>query len=304
MCPHPDPGGLVPEAEPYAPTTERLDVDSYLSSASTYLIYLFHVATYEFAADRLPGTGRVLDYGCGTGYGAHLLAESGRTVVGVDVSQSAVRYAASRYMSPLLEFRAVPPVESAPLPFGSGSFDAVVSFQVIEHVPSVDAYLAEVARVLAPGGVFLCATPDRTTRLYRRQRPWNRWHLEEFTPEQLTGSVARHLDVTEVLGMTAPPTVLEIELRRCRMLRRASLPFTFPGAPESWRVLGLEGMRKASDVARSIRGRRMRRSAEGRSAGIDPTYPFGLEDVVIAGGVHPSTNIVLVATKRDEAQPS
>ena len=103
--------------------------------------------------------------------------------------------------------------------------------------------------------------------------------------------------------MTAPPAVLEIELRRCRMLRRASLP-TFPGAAESWRVLGLEGMRKASDVARSIRGRRMRRSTEGTSAGVEPTYLFGLEDVVIVGGVHPSTNIVLVATKRDEAQPS
>ena len=82
-----------------------------------------------------------------------------------------------------------------PLPFDDGAFDAVVSFQVIEHVPSVDAYLAEVARVLRPGGTFLCATPDRVTRLFARQRPWNRWHLEEFTQAGLAAAVSRHLRV-------------------------------------------------------------------------------------------------------------
>ncbi len=293
------------EADSYAPTTERLDVDSYLASAGSYLIYLFHISTYEFAAQRLGPSARVLDYGCGTGYGSHHLAESGLTVVGVDVSDSAVRHAAGRYEAPGLTFQAIPPVETAPLPFEDDSFDAVVSFQVIEHVPSVDAYLAEVARVLRPGGTLLCATPDRVTRLFRHQRPWNRWHLEEFSQDGLAKLIARHLRVQEVLGMTAPSSVVELELRRCRLLRFASLPFTFPGSPERWRVFGLEAMRAASDLVRRVRRVvATRRTPATTSAVQPPSYPFGPDEIVIAAGATPSTNTVVVATKPAQSTAS
>jgi SAM-dependent methyltransferase len=173
-----------------------------------------------------------------------------------------------------------------------------VSFQVIEHVPSVDAYLSEVARVLRPGGTFLCATPDRATRLYPRQRPWNRWHLEEFSQDGLADAVRRHLRVAEVMGMTAPPEVLELELRRARLLKVASLPFTFPGSPERWRVAGLESMRSAAAVARRLKGRLRRRPAKATPGpATEAAYPFGADDIVIAAGAVPSTNIVLVASR-------
>ena len=288
------------KTDPYRPTTERLDVETRLTSAGAYLIYLFHIASYEFAAARLEGGARVLDFGCGTGYGAFHLATSGCSVVGVDVSASAIHEARARYDSPAVEFTVVPPVESAPLPFDDASFDAVVSFQVIEHVPSVDAYLAEVARVLRHDGTFLCATPDRGTRLFPRQRPWNRWHLVEFTPEDLADAVGRHLDVQEVLGMTAPAPVLGLELTRTRRLRNLSLPFTFPGAPEPWRVAGIEGMRAILGSASALRSRfpgRRVRPAESDSSG---RFDFGPDDIVIAPGANPSTNIVLSATRRTQ----
>lgn len=295
----------MPDADPYSPTTERLDVDSYLASANSYLIYLFHIASYEFASQQLDASARVLDYGCGTGYGSHYLAETVGSVVGVDVSDSAVRYASSRYRSPGLEFHAIAPVEEAPLPFADASFDAVVSFQVIEHVPSVDGYLAEVVRVLRPGGMFICATPDRATRLFPRQRPWNRWHVDEFTQQGLSAAVARHLDVEHVMGMTAPTPVVASELRRSRLLRAVSLPFTFPGSPERWRVAGLELLRSLSALAGSLR-RRLRGgdSATPEPGSEQPAYSFGLGDIVIAAGAQPSTNIVLTATRSPAAPGS
>jgi SAM-dependent methyltransferase len=288
------------EIDTYDPTTERLDVDTYLSSAGSYLIYLFHIAAYEFAAGRLPAQSRVLDYGCGTGYGSFHLAESACDVVGVDVSEAAVSYAAGRYHSPDLAFEAIRPVEEQRLPFDDECFDVVVSFQVIEHVPSVDAYLAEAARVLRPGGTFICATPDRETRLFGRQRPWNRWHLEEFDQQGLADAVGRHLDVDEVMGMTAPAGVVDLELRRARMVRVVTLPFTFPGAPERWRVAGLEGLRSAGAFAGRLRGklRGPTTPAPAPVATDASAYSFGPEDVVIAPGANPSTNVVLTATKR------
>lgn len=287
----------------YTPTSERLDVDTYLSSASNYLIYLFHIAAYDFATRQVPASARVLDYGCGTGYGAAHLTGSGRIVVGVDVSEAAVRYARERYQAPGLQFSPIVPVEKGPLPFEDGSFDAVVSFQVIEHVPSVDAYLAEVTRVLRPGGTFFCATPDRATRLFRRQRPWNRWHLGEFTQRELAEAVSRHLEVREVMGMTAPAGVVDLELRRARVLRATTVPFTFPGAPEGWRVAGLTGLRTVADLVGSTRARLRRRTAAAARAIAAADYPFGLDDIVISASAQPSTNIVLTATRRSEPHP-
>lgn len=278
----------------YEATSERMDVSSYRSSPGDYLIYLFHQVTYEFAAERVAGA-RVLDFGCGTGYGSHHLSGVAREVVGVDVSDDAVRHASGLYQAPNLEFRTIRPVELEPLPFPDGSFDAVVSFQVIEHVPDFDAYLAEVARVLRPGGTFLCATPDRSTRLFARQRPWNRWHLEELTDDGLARVIGRHLEVSQVLGMTAPPGVVDLELRRCRRLRLVTLPFTFPGAPERWRVGGLEALRAASSLPGRLRRSRRGSAPAPVPATGAPDFGFGPQDVVIAEGASPSVNTVVVA---------
>jgi cyclopropane fatty-acyl-phospholipid synthase-like methyltransferase len=150
----------VAEIDDYESTTERLDIDDCSGSATSYLNYLFHLASYDFAAKRLDAGARVLDFGCGTGYGARHLADAGLHVIGVDVSSSAVDRATARYATSRLEFRAIQPVEKGPLPFLDESFDAVVSFQVVEHVPSVDAYVffgpAAHSCVLRPTGRADC----------------------------------------------------------------------------------------------------------------------------------------------------
>jgi SAM-dependent methyltransferase len=103
------------------------------------------------AARHLAGARRVLDVGTGEGQVARLAAGGGAAaVVGVDPAWAQVAEAARRAGGPAYARAA-----AARLPFPDGAFDAVVACLVFEHVREVDEALAEVARVLAPGGRFL-----------------------------------------------------------------------------------------------------------------------------------------------------
>src|SRR5437868_7534999 len=87
-----------------------------------------HVARYTFAA-RLARGKRVLDAGCGAGYGSAALVGVAQSVTGVDVAAEAVEYARANYQAANLTFEEASVTQ---LPFGDGGFDLVVAFEVIE----------------------------------------------------------------------------------------------------------------------------------------------------------------------------
>ncbi len=116
-------------------TGERVVVEHYRSTAEQYLIYLFHVASYRFAAPYAKGR-EVLDYGCGSGYGCAEIAAEAARVVGVNVSPQAIKHAKGNFSAPNLEF--APTEADQPLSFPDRSFDTVLSFQVIEHVGEIE----------------------------------------------------------------------------------------------------------------------------------------------------------------------
>jgi SAM-dependent methyltransferase len=103
------------------------------------------------AVEHLAGARRVLDVGCGEGQLSRAAVEHGsELVVGVDPTWAQVREGRRRGGG-VRYGRA----EAAALPFPDDCFDAVVACLVFEHIVAVDAALAEVGRVLAPGGRFL-----------------------------------------------------------------------------------------------------------------------------------------------------
>ena len=102
------------------------------------------------AAAYLDGFDRVLDIGTGEGQIARLAVRGGAsTVVGLDPTWAQVAVAKERSGGPVY-LRA----GAAELPFRDGSFDAAVACLVFEHIESMDEAIAEVARVLRPGGRF------------------------------------------------------------------------------------------------------------------------------------------------------
>ena len=103
------------------------------------------------AAEHLHGAADVLDVGCGDGQVSRLAVRGGATrVVGVDPTWNQLVTATARAGGPVYARSG-----AAALPLRSASFDAVVACLVFEHIRDVDAAIAEVGRVLRPGGRFL-----------------------------------------------------------------------------------------------------------------------------------------------------
>jgi len=142
-----------------------------------------HMARYHFAV-RLARAKRVLDAGCGAGYGSAELADVAESVTAIDIAPEAVEYARAHYELPNLAFEQA---SCTALPYAGGAFDLVVAFEVIEHLENWRDFLQEVRRVLAPAGQLIVSTPNR---LYytesRGTEGANPFHVHEFDFDEFT----------------------------------------------------------------------------------------------------------------------
>ncbi len=162
------------------------------------------------ALELRPGE-RLLDVGSGPGFlaaeAADAVGPTGR-VCGVDISDALLAYAREHDRDcPWLEYRHA---DAGSLPFGDGSFDAVVSMQVLEYVPDVDAALAEIARVLRAGGRALIVDTDWDSMV---------WHMADGPRgERVLGAWAKHCPHPHL------PRTLAARLRRAGLAVDAQWP--------------------------------------------------------------------------------
>lgn len=146
-----------------------------------------HLSRYALAA-RWANAVRVLDIGCGAGYGTAELAAQARQATGIDLSPAAVAHARAAY--PLANIRFLPASATA-LPFAGASFDLITAFEVIEHLTQWRDLLAEARRVLRPDGVFLVSTPNRNYYTESRGAAGaNPFHEHEFGFEEFRSALA------------------------------------------------------------------------------------------------------------------
>lgn len=153
-----------------------------------------HIARYAWAS-RFAAGRRVLDVGCGTGYGTAELAKTASRATGVDSSTDAIGYATTHY--PEAHYYAV---SATDLPFADASFDLVTAFEIIEHLADWPRMLNEVRRVLAPDGLFLVSTPNK---LYyaeaRGEAGPNPFHAHEFEYEEFCHALRREFAHVRVM---------------------------------------------------------------------------------------------------------
>lgn len=156
---------------------------------------------------------RALDMGCGAGLLSEPLARLGATVVGVDAAPENIGAARAHAagVGLAIDYRAGTTDAVA-----GETFDLVVSFEVIEHVPDPAAFVSSLAAVLAPGGVMVLSTPNRTPlsrlalitvgeglgQIPRGTHDWDRF----LTPDELTALLTDvGLTVTDTAGLAFSP---------------------------------------------------------------------------------------------------
>ena len=140
-----------------------------------------HMARYTFAA-RLARGKRVLDAGCGAGYGSAELARAAERVVGVDRAPDAIEFARAHYAAGNLTFEEG---SCEALPHADGSFELVVAFEVIEHLENWRGFLREARRVLVPNGQLVVSTPNKLYYTESRGADGaNPFHVHEFDFEE------------------------------------------------------------------------------------------------------------------------
>ncbi len=162
--------------------------------------YLEHVFRYAFACKNVRNR-KVLDIASGEGYGTYALSKVASGVIGIDVSAEAVAHAKSKYG---LDFRVG---NAERIPLESGSFDAVVSFETVEHVPNPRLFIEEIYRVLRPGGMVVISTPNK--EVYHHGVTPNPYHCSEMTRVEFLKVMQPYFQVCQLLGQTFPHSALD-----------------------------------------------------------------------------------------------
>jgi len=146
---------------------------------------LEHLARYYFAAPY--ATGRVLDIACGVGYGSHMTAKERKRevteIVAVDNDADALRYAAKEYHHQKIVYAQGDAMDES-LPERLGEFDTILSFETIEHVADDRFFLAQLLRMLRPGGTLVLSSPFGRGRGEPTSEPF---HTHQLTPDQFRG---------------------------------------------------------------------------------------------------------------------
>jgi SAM-dependent methyltransferase len=157
-----------------------------------------HEVVYRWLGPLVRGS-LVVEAGCGEGYGAASLLVAGATsVVALDYDAGTVAHASTAYGLSTVRGNVVA------MPLATACAGAVVGLQTVEHVWDGAAFVAECARLLAPGGLLALSTPNRLTfspGLGRGERPLNPFHTRELDAEELAELVRPHLTAVTLLGV-------------------------------------------------------------------------------------------------------
>ncbi|NIT04302.1 methyltransferase domain-containing protein [Candidatus Saccharibacteria bacterium] len=147
--------------------------------------------TYYFALNNLvKSNSKVLDVGFGQGYGMSILSVLAKEVYGVEVDEKALDFSRRTLLGKNPKIRGLYLYDGYHLPFQREFFDVATCVDVIEHVEDYDRFIDELLRV---SRCVLFSTPNRRPEYTNPDgTPKNRWHLREWSYEELDVILRRH----------------------------------------------------------------------------------------------------------------
>jgi ubiquinone/menaquinone biosynthesis C-methylase UbiE len=213
--------------------SEAYENERYRNPHSRY----YHVWWVEDMIASTSDNGLWLDLGCGTGWIHEVLQMKGyqRSLVGVDIAFEMLRYAKRKKMNAVLG-------DAENLPFDDNRFDGVLAKGVLHHLPDMKTAVAEIARVLRPGGIAVLADPNlsplRALRYALKNRDMHFSPLHRaLHPRDYARQIAPFLEIFDLnyfglLGYPAAfPDILPFRVPERLMIRLIKIDQTLAKAP-------------------------------------------------------------------------
>lgn len=198
----------------YLKKERKIEDYKYRKDFSAFLLHANHIKAYDFVGAFCKNK-KVLDIGCFIGYGETRIFSQAKEIIAIDGDDKALEFARQNRFIPNAKFEKV---DARRLPFPNETFDIVIAFQLIEHIPpnEVSSFLSEVKRVLKRKGSLFITTPNRRFRLIPFQRPFNPEHYREFTAESLLKILKTTFEGVQIKGIRAEESIEDIERKRVR----------------------------------------------------------------------------------------
>ena len=181
-------------------TAERVSLEK-----SDNFVFQRSLLAYHRAAEIVSGD--ILEIGTGMGYGVEIIAPRATRYLTVDKTLPEERLQLDN-----VEYYEM---EVPPIGFENISFDAVVSFQVIEHIDKDMEFVREVSRVLRPDGKFVVSTPNAPMSLTR-----NPWHIREYNADELRNLLECNFSKVEAYGVIGNEKVMEYYRKNRQSVRK------------------------------------------------------------------------------------
>lgn len=160
-----------------------------------------HNIRYKKASEYIRPGDVVLDIACGLGYGSYIVYHNSlaSSVLGMDLSESGIKYAQANYSSKSVQFKVGNAQSISEIP--DNSVDFITTFETIEHLPEPEKYLAELHRVLRPSGrIMICAPNDWADETGNDPNPH---HFHVYTWNRLRAEFGHHFIMEKGFTQTA-----------------------------------------------------------------------------------------------------
>ncbi|MDD3080387.1 MAG: methyltransferase domain-containing protein [Paludibacter sp.] len=268
-------------------TGERHIIDEVITDEAEFYNHLMHIATYQFAEKFIIGK-RVLDYGCGSGYGSYSLSLLAEHVKAVDISHETIEFAKNKYKATNIEYCLVSELNDE-------KFDVITSFQVIEHVTNNKEYINKLKSLLKPNGYLLISTPDKRNRLFNIiQRPWNIYHLKEYSELSLKRLLLKQFNTVEILKIGSKSELVTKEISRDKIQRNITLPCTLIIYPNFIRIFLLKFQVKIYRLLKGFRKVNLSNNSMENSVKNDFEFKYTVSDIEFSNDLVLSTDLLAI----------
>jgi 2-polyprenyl-3-methyl-5-hydroxy-6-metoxy-1,4-benzoquinol methylase/glycosyltransferase involved in cell wall biosynthesis len=176
--------------------------ERYVPGTYSQLAEYEHIPRYQYCQPLVKGK-RVLDFGCGMGYGSDMLSDTAASVLGVDISQDALKWARMTHRKKNLRFKRRDDL-GAGLP--SASFEVITCFEVIEHLANKDQdrLIESFSRLLKPHGKLVISTPNPAVTAKRGDK---HYHSKELTKDEFVSKLRKYFPHVLLYDQRIQPSV-------------------------------------------------------------------------------------------------